>query len=248
MPACAVPAPGVLGGVTLSRRKAAADRRASARHRRRSDHQHQRDRQPRQAHAPRADRRSQFATEVGEMNCRVIARRPARRFAAWLPGGTRVLIRKDQDRGPRGREYVDETSPACVGSPQWVLHSATLPISPLRGGSGGPGCPATKDDLLHAVSRSTCCQASVTRGARRIRHPRSWRARRARLVVRPSASGARSRARGWPRRRRTQYGAPEPVAVDPSRDFMSSRSALLTISADPWPGVVTSSRRPLSNK
>ena len=170
------------------------------------------------------------------MNGRVIAPRPARRFAAWLPGGTRVLIRKDQEPRPRGREYVDETSPACVGSPQWVLHSATLPISPLRVAveDWWPGLSGTKDDLLHAVSRSSCCQASVSRAARRIRHPRSWRARRARLVARPSASGARRRARGWPRRRRTPYGAPEAVAVDPSRDCMSSRPPCSTISADPW--------------
>ena len=39
-----------------------------ARYRRRSDHKHQLDRQPRQADAPRASRRLQIATEVGEMN------------------------------------------------------------------------------------------------------------------------------------------------------------------------------------
>ena len=184
------------------------------------------------------------------MSCRVIARPPARRFAAWLPGGTRVLIRRDQEPRPRGREYVDETSPACVGSPQWVLHSATLPISPLRGSSRGLVARAsgTKEDLLHAVSRSSCCQASVFRAARRIRHPRIWRARRARLVARPSASGARRRARGWPRRRRTPYGAPEAVAVDPSRDCMSSRRHAQRFLPIRGQRGVTSSRRGLSNK
>src|SRR5262249_52478402 len=46
----------------------AAHRRDGARYRRRSDHKHQRDRQPRQADAPRASRRLQIATQLGEMN------------------------------------------------------------------------------------------------------------------------------------------------------------------------------------
>ena len=55
-------------GSALLDATAAADRRVGARYRRRSDHEHQRDRQPRQADAPRAGRRPQIATEVGEMN------------------------------------------------------------------------------------------------------------------------------------------------------------------------------------
>ena len=96
------------------------------------------------------------------MSCRVIARRPARRFAAWLPGGTRVLIRRDQEPRPRGRESVDETSPACVGSPQWVLHSATLPISPLRGAveDWWPERPAPRRT-----------SSTPSRGAAAVKHP-----------------------------------------------------------------------------
>ena len=97
------------------------------------------------------------------MSCRVIARRPARRFAAWLPGGTRVLIRRDQEPRPRGREYVDETSPACVGSPQWVLHSATLPISPLRGGSRGL--------VARASGTKEGTSSTPSRGAAAVKHP-----------------------------------------------------------------------------
>ena len=55
-----------------TRRTAAADRRDGARYRWRPDHRHQLDRQPRQAGTPRASRRRQLATEVGEMNSGVV--------------------------------------------------------------------------------------------------------------------------------------------------------------------------------
>jgi RNA polymerase sigma factor (sigma-70 family) len=54
-------------GSALSRPAAAADRRVGARHRRRADHEHRRDRQSRQAVTPRASRRLQVASELGEM-------------------------------------------------------------------------------------------------------------------------------------------------------------------------------------
>ncbi|MGI8825890.1 MAG: sigma factor-like helix-turn-helix DNA-binding protein [Chloroflexota bacterium] len=71
-------------GSALSRRTVAADRRVGARHRRRSDHKHQLDRQPRQADAPRACRRRQIATEVGEMNSGAFAATPVQMFGAAL--------------------------------------------------------------------------------------------------------------------------------------------------------------------
>ncbi len=95
------------------------------------------------------------------MNGRVIARRPARRFVAWLPGGTRVLIRKDQEPRPRGRGVCGDV--AGVSRHRSGCSTARRCRSP-RGGVAvedwWPGCPAP---------RTT--SSTPSRGAAAVKHP-----------------------------------------------------------------------------
>ncbi len=78
-----------------------------SRGRRRSDHQHQLDRQPRQADPPRASRRLQIATEVGEMNSCALAASPRAAVRGRAPGGTRL------DVGPLAGGTEGGPGPGC---------------------------------------------------------------------------------------------------------------------------------------
>ncbi len=137
-----------------------------------------------------ADSGAKFGVQAGVDCARVLRSRPGS-LTALMFSSARIRSRSPQGRELCRRDVAGVCRLPAVGAAQ--RDAADLAAAWWQERTGGPGCPASKDDLLHAVSRSKSCQASVTWGARRIRHPRNWRARRARRVARPSASGAGTR-------------------------------------------------------